>query len=171
MRIVRLTSDYEIGKFDCGNSDLNDFLFHDSKDYQQKLLSVTYVIESGQEIAGYFSVLNDKISIEESDKATWRKVKSIFRHSKHRFDYPAVKVGKLAVDLKYQRLDLGSNILDFVKMMFRNNNRTGCAFVTVDALNEAIPFYLKNNFKMMRKQPVDNVSDTCQLYFDLNQLV
>lgn len=170
MRIVRLTPDYIIRKFDCGNLDLNDFLLNDSKDYQKKLLSVTYVIENDDDIAGYFSVLNDKISIAESDKATWRKIKRIFRHSKHRPDYPAVKVGKLAIDLRYQGMDLGSNILDFIKLMFLNNNRTGCAFITVDALKDALPFYLKNNFKIMTKGFLNN-KDTCQLYFDLNQLI
>ena len=163
-----MTPDHVIGEFDCGNQDLNDFLMNDSKHYQQKLLSVTYVLETDDKIAGYFSVLNDKISIAESDKATWRKIKSVFRHSKHRADYPAVKVGKLAIDLRYQRMDLGSNILDFIKLMFLNNNRTGCAFITVDALRDALPFYLKNNFKQMTKEFIDE--DTCQLYFDLNQL-
>lgn len=169
MRIVRLTPDHMIGEFDCGNQDLNEFLLNDSKHYQQKLLSVTYIIENGDKIAGYFSILNDKISIAESDKATWRKIKKVFRHSKHRTDYPAVKIGKLAIDLRYHHMNLGSNILDFIKLMFMNNNRTGCAFITVDALKGALQFYLKNNFKEMTKEHTEN-ADTYQLYFNLNQL-
>ena len=49
IRIVRLTKDYNICEFDCGNQDLNEFLMVDSKDYQDKLLSVTYILESGSE--------------------------------------------------------------------------------------------------------------------------
>lgn len=30
IRIVRLTEDYEIKPFDCGNDDLNDFLLNDA---------------------------------------------------------------------------------------------------------------------------------------------
>lgn len=40
------------------------------------------------DIVVYFSVSNDKISIPESDKATWKKIKKSFPHSKHRTDYP-----------------------------------------------------------------------------------
>ncbi len=170
IRIVRLTKDYNICEFDCGNQDLNEFLMVDSKDYQDKLLSVTYILESGSEIVGYFSVLNDKISIQESDKSTWRKIKTVFKHSKHRSDYPAVKVGKLAINIKYQGLDLGSNILDMIKLMFLDNNRTGCAFITVDALREVLPFYLKNNFKMMMRRQIDSDCETLQLYYSLNKL-
>ena len=170
IRIVRLTKDYNICEFDCGNQDLNEFLLVDSKDYQDKLLSVTYILESGSEIVGYFSVLNDKISIQESDKSTWRKIKTVFKHSKHRSDYPAVKVGKLAINIKYQGLDLGSNILDMIKLMFLDNNRTGCAFITVDALREVLPFYLKNNFKMMMHRQIDSDCETLQLYYSLNKL-
>ncbi len=31
MRLVPLTSDYELTPFDCGDSDLNEFLFNDAK--------------------------------------------------------------------------------------------------------------------------------------------
>ena len=48
-------------------------------------------------VLAYFSVSNDKISVPDSDKTTWRKIKALFPHSKHRSDYPAVKIGRLAV--------------------------------------------------------------------------
>ena len=146
IRVVRLTQDYQFKSFDCGNQDLNDFLLSDSKPYLNKLLSVTYILENDEDIVAYFSVSNDKISIPDSDKATWRRIKSLFPHSKHRSDYPAVKIGRLAVNSKYANNGIGSDILNFVKEYFISGNRTGCAFVTVDALREAIPFYLRNDF-------------------------
>lgn len=75
----------------------------------------------------YFSVSNDKIAIPDSDKSTWRKIKVLFPHSKHRSDYPAVKIGRLGVSLKYQHSRIGSDILNFVKDVFISNNRTGCS--------------------------------------------
>ena len=97
IRVVRLTHDYQFKSFDCGNQDLNDFLLSDSKPYLKKLLSVTYILETDDDIVAYFSVSNDKISVPDSDKATWRKIKALFPHSKHRSDYPAVKIGRLDV--------------------------------------------------------------------------
>ena len=90
IRVVRLTQDYVFKSFDCGNQDLNSFLLSDSKAYAKRLLSVTYILETDEDIVAYFSVSNDKISVPDSDKATWRKIKSLFPHSKHRSDYPAV---------------------------------------------------------------------------------
>lgn len=171
IRIIRLSADYVFKSFNCGNQDLNDFLLQDSKNYLKRLLSVTYILETDNDIVAYFSVSNDKISIPESDKATWRKIKKSFPHSKHRTDYPAVKIGRLGVSLKYQHLKLGSNILDFVKDMFITNNRTGCSFVTVDALRSAIPFYQKNNFLFLDKSEAEDLTkDTCLLYYNLSEL-
>ena len=171
IRVVRLTQDYEFKSFDCGNQDLNNFLLTDSKPYAKKLLSVTYILETDEEIAAYFSVSNDKISVPDSDKATWRKIKSLFPHSKHRSDYPAVKIGRLAVNGRYKNRGIGTDILDFVKDLFITNNRTGCSFVTVDALREAIPFYVKNGFRYLDKSSANLESETCLMYYDLTQLV
>ena len=171
IKVVRLTQDYLFKSFDCGNQDLNDFLLTDAKPYLKKLLSVTYILETEEDIVAYFSVSNDKISVPDSDKATWRKIKALFPHSKHRSDYPAVKIGRLAVNSKYHNNGIGSDILNFVKEFFISGNRTGCSFVTVDALREAIPFYLKNDFKYLDKTTADAETDTCLMYYDLTKLV
>ena len=149
MRIVRLTPDYQFGSFDCGESDLNEFLLMDAKEYASHLLAVTYIIESGDDIAAYFALSNDRISLLESDKATWRRIKRAFPYRKHRSDYPAVKIGRLGVDCRYRGIKLGSSILDFVKKTFVTNNRTGCSFITVDALPSAMGFYELNGFSLV----------------------
>ena len=42
----------------------------------------------------------------------------------------------------------GTAIMDFIKVLFRTNNRTGCRFLIVDALNhpETLHYYEKNGF-------------------------
>ena len=170
MRIIRLTSDYRFGSFDCGESDLNDFLLADAKEYASKLLAVTYLIESDGGIAAFFSLSNDRISLAESDKATWRRIKDAFPHRKHRSDYPAVKIGRLGVDYRYKEQGLGNSILDFVKKSFVTNNRTGCCFITVDALPSAVGFYEHNGFHLLRKSDREN-AETIPMYFNLTRLV
>ena len=60
--MVRLTSDFVLSSFDCGDSDLNDFLFEDAKNFQEKRIANTFLLEDNGRIAAYFCVLNDKIS-------------------------------------------------------------------------------------------------------------
>ena len=72
---------------------------------------------------------------------------------------------------KYRNNGIGSDILNFVKDLFISGNRTGCSFVTVDALREAIPFYLKNDFMYLDKSTADADTDTCLMYYDLTKLV
>ena len=170
MKVIKLTSGYEFKPFDCGNEDLNDFLLNDSKRYLESRLAVTYIIETDQDIVGYFSLSNDKLTVREIDKSSWRRIKQLFSHKKHRSDYPAVKVGRLAVNRKYQRHDIGSDILAFIKNMFHYENRTGCVFVTVDALRDVLPFYTKNNFQCIDKRQIETGSMTVQLYYNLNEL-
>lgn len=35
MKLIRLTGDYELGEFDCGDDDLNEFLLNDAKHFQE----------------------------------------------------------------------------------------------------------------------------------------
>ena len=168
MKVVRLNQDYVFKPFDCGEEDLNAFLLHDAKQYAKGLLAVTYVIEDADKTVAFFSLSNDRISLSESDKATWRRIRSAFPHRKHRGDYPAVKIGRLGVNTQAQHQHIGTDILDFVKQTFITNNRTGCCFVTVDALRSAVPFYANDGFKPLRKE---NDGDTIPMYYDLTQLV
>lgn len=75
MDIVRLTQDYNMPPFDCGDEDLNDFLLNEAKDYQEKKLASTYLAIDNGEIMGYFSILNDRVSKSDATKAAWRKMK------------------------------------------------------------------------------------------------
>lgn len=171
-RIIKLSENYQLKPFDCGDLDLNNFLVEDASYYQKRLLSVTYLMESDRYTVAYFSVSNDKISIPESDKATWRKIKKRFPYAKHRNDYPAVKIGRLAVNKEFQHEHLGSDILWFIKKMFITNNRTGCGFITVDALQAAVPFYMRNGFEFLRKEDLENHDDkTVLLFYDLYSLI
>lgn len=169
--IVRLSQEQVLGDFDCGNNDLNEFLLYDSKEYQKGLIAVTYMVKYYEEIAAYFSLSNDKLSVRESNKSSWRKIKKQFRYSKHREDYPAVKIGRLAVSRKYQDYDIGTKIVDFVKYTFIDNNRTGCAFITVDALRNSVNFYLKNKFKFLLPNTIEPESKTVPLYYNLLELI
>jgi GNAT superfamily N-acetyltransferase len=61
--------------------------------------------------------------------------------------FPVAKIGRFAVDREFQRCGYGTEILNLIVMSFLSNNKTGCQFFTVNALNNADTlFYEKNDF-------------------------
>ena len=173
----RLTTEHEFLPFDCGDEDLNNYLTSDALSYQKQLLSVTYFLENENETILFFSLSNDKIAAIELANGFWRKIKNLFPHTKHRKDYPAVKIGRLGVHVKYQHQERswGAFILNYIKQWMVTENKTGCRFITVDAYQSAVPFYLKNGFLFMGSQErlryEKHKGDTVAMYFDLMQIV
>ena len=60
----RLTLQHEFLPFDCGDEDLNEYLYQNAKEYQRQLLAVTYYLQNGEDTILFFSLLNDKIDRE-----------------------------------------------------------------------------------------------------------
>lgn len=168
---VRRLNNKEIVKsFDCGDADLNDFILSESLFYRKTLLAVSYVVEEkldNHPVSAYFSLANDKISLNDFESKT-----EFNRFRKHRFvnekrlkSYPAVKICRLGVDKRTKGVHMGSFLLDFIKSYFIIDNKTGCRFLTVDAYADAIPFYQKNGFIPLNEEDAD--AATRLLYFDL----
>lgn len=175
--LIRLTPDYDILPFDCGDDDLNKFLLNDAKAYQEKLLAVTYLVEAKDKTVLYFCLSNDKVTKYETGKSLWRKIKSYFPHSKHRKDYPAVKIGRLAVHSDFQHKKeerWGSSVLDYIKEWMTDENKTGCRFITVDAYRDAVDYYYRNKFKFMGTEEENRYLNTddpiIAMYFDLAEI-
>ena len=170
MRLVKLEELTKIKPFDCGDTDLNGFLYEDAGYYFKEMIANTFVMEDDQHTIAYFSLLNDKISQTTVDKNLWRKLRKAFPHRKHLGSYPAVKIGRLAVSVMYRRQNIGTDLVSMVKQMLVNNNTlAACRFLTVDAYKEALPFYIKNGFRPLVNK-VDDDSHTVPMYYDLKEL-
>lgn len=165
--ILDLHPEINLNAFKCTEGDLNDFLIDESKDYQTELLARTYLVIHKQSgvIAAYFSLLNDVIRLNETEKKVRNRINRKIPFSKQRNHYPAVKVGRLAVNEAFTSQGIGRYILDNVKFIFTHGNRTGCRFVTVDALTTATGFYEQNSFRFFTEKDKDD--DTRLMYFDL----
>ena len=158
-----------VGKFDCEDVDLNDFLANEALPYQEAKIAVTYVVENNQNGTpmAYFSLANDKVSLTDfksnSEFNRFRKRK--FVHSKRLRSYPAVKLCRLGIDKHIRKMGMGSYLLQCIKTLFSLNARTGCRFITVDAYREAVPFYEKNGFLPLTSQDTDLLTE--RMYYDL----
>lgn len=169
LRLIRLSSEIRQKSFACIDIDLNDFFVNDALNYTKQLLAVTYILETEIDTVAYFSLLNDKISVKDQ-RRSWRdRFNKKFPHRKRINNYPATKIGRLAVSINYANCGIGSQILEFIKTLFTNNNRTGCRFITVDAYRAALPFYEKNGFKYLTEN--DQSEDTRLMYYDLKKFI
>jgi predicted GNAT family N-acyltransferase len=169
IRLVRLEENTVIPPFESEDKDLNDFLLHDAKNYLKSFLAVTYMYQTDDETIAYFSLSNDSLIKSDSEKLVWNKVNRAIPNDKRRRSYPAVKIGRLAVATKYAGMGIGSRIILTVQNMYINEQqRAGCRFITLDAYRDALPFYQKNNFKLLTEQDCND--DTRTMYFDLKAI-
>lgn len=175
--LKRLNPNDSVKPFDCGDSDLNGFLLEDNpllsnaKHHAIELLAVTYIIEDTEkeQTIAYFSLLNDKIDRNITDNSVWNKLSREIPNIKRRKSQPAVKIGRLAVSSAYQGQGWGSQIISFIKQWFTENNKTGCRYITVDALANKVGFYEKYGFKIL-VTPQDH-DETVLMYYDLKKFV
>ncbi|MDE6239310.1 MAG: GNAT family N-acetyltransferase, partial [Muribaculaceae bacterium] len=111
---------------------MTEFLFEDAKHFQRELMAVTYLLEyiEHNRTAAYFSLLADKITFNPDEKGIWNRLNRNIPNSKRRRSYPAVKIGRLAVNEEYSGEGVGTFILDNIKYAFSNVRRLGCRFIT-----------------------------------------
>lgn len=180
--------------FSCGDDDLDDFFNNEAVLYREKLMGKTYCLievltpeetnQSGKEyrIIVAFTVANDSLRIH--DLPNNRRKKLIESTHKHLKRYPGVLIGRLGVNKDYCGKGYGSEILDYVKNWFSEpENKTGCRFVIVDALNSprVLKFYSENKFSFLFSTDTQELAyekvnvnqkkpNTRLMYFDLLDL-
>lgn len=163
----QIEPDTIIKPFDCGDADLNGFLFDDAKKYLEAMLAVTYLLEdkNSNKTVAYYCLLNDKIELDPDERSKWNKINRKIPNSKRYHAYPAVKIGRLGVSCEYAHQHIGQMVIMQIKMIFSRMNRSGCRFLTVDAYANAVPFYEKCGFHCLSDKDKDD--ETRAMYFDL----
>lgn len=154
-------------EFDCGDKDLNEFFLQDSKDNCLQLMAVTYAWRLQDKTIAFFSVSNDSITKQDvgDSNTLFNRFRKRLPNRKRYKTLPSVKIGRFAVHKDFQSNGYGKQIMDFIKIWFVTGNKTGCRFIIVDALKDAIAFYEKNGFSPLDG---DKENDKTQLmYFDL----
>lgn len=139
--VTHLNTDYEFKSFNCGNTDLNDFLFADSKIYLKYLRYTTTLLETENRIIAYYSLANDLLKISDRQD--------------------------------FQDQGIGTFLIKSLVQSFIRKNKTGCQFITVDAINDntqrTIKFYENNGFKYLTMNDVNRESR--QMYKSLLEYI
>ena len=146
----------ECQPFNCGENDLDEFFAKDCLINQSRLLGKTYLFclkEQPETIVTAFSLSNDSIRLTNriTDEYKEQFLDDTDLHDKSLKRFPAVLIGRLGTNKDFAGQGYGTAIMDFIKVLFRTNNRTGCRFLIVDALNrtETLHYYEKNDFRYL----------------------
>lgn len=142
--------------FGCGEDDLDEFFAKDCLVNQRKLLGKTYLFclkSNPSTIVTAFSLSNDSIRLTNriTDEYKEQFLDDADLCDKALKRFPAVLIGRLGTNKAFAGQGYGTAIMDFIKVLFRTNNRTGCRFLIVDALNrpETLHYYEKNGFNYL----------------------
>lgn len=150
-------------KFKCSDTYLNQFLERRARKHQNELLAVTYLVFNEQtNLIGYYTLSSDSMPATDV-------IRSKFTNGKLYHSYPAIKIGRFAIDGKYKGFNYGSIVMDFIKYRFANiQQEVASRYLLVDAYNndKVLSFYKeKNNFEFWTKEDKD--SNTRLMYYDL----
>jgi hypothetical protein len=158
--------------FECGDDDLDDFIRNDAKTHKRELIAETYayrfIDEEGLKTAplAFVSLSNDLVRLSKKQKKVIHWTLRGYEH------YPAVKVARLGVHRDLQGKNIGTELLNLVKLLFLSNNRTGCRFVTVNAINKqrVLSFYSNNDFSFLDEEQ-GTADKTRFMFYDLKRFV
>lgn len=126
--------------FDCGDAALNDFLLRLAGQQQRRGFGKTYVAlaEDGVTVIGF-------ITVSAGQVATTALVAS---SKLPRYPAPILRIGRLAVDVRYQRQGVGEDLLAYaLRLAVEFSRRVGLYAVVVDAKHaKAKAYYVKLGF-------------------------
>lgn len=142
MRLVRLFPDFELKEFDCGDNNLNEFIFDNAKPAIEKRIANTFILDDEGTIAAYFCLLNDKISRLEISDSRWKTIKERFPESKQFRSYPSIKIGRFAVSSQYRGMRLGSQLITTIKVLL-------CRMINVVAFQKVLLHFHQKSKKAL----------------------
>lgn len=135
--------------FDCGNTELNQFLQKQARQKTAKHISKTYIISQKQEpsiIIGYYTLTGYSVTIPPDHQ----------HYKKYPHQLSAIKLARLAVDQSYQGQGMGEKLLvDAIYRTVLVSQQISTIGLFVDPMTvEVIPFYQQYDF--LKADPSDD---------------
>ncbi len=134
----RLSRIHKLDDFYCGDKDIDDFLKNDALNWQEQKIATTTLFVYNEEIIGFFSASSDAIKLKLNEKGNICSIT----------EYPAIKIGRLAVCEKFQRKGVGQYLLKWaIGYVLKHSENVATRFVTVDSYPHKVEWYEKFSFK------------------------
>lgn len=158
MVIKALNKTHDRNGFNCGNTDLNNFLRKTARQAADKNLSRTFVLTDGEDprVLGFFSITPCAVNILDVSEKERKKYPP--QHG-----LPAVRLARLAVGLQCRGKGFGEALLaEAMSITARVAESVGAIGLFVDAKDDAAKsFYERYGFV------VTNASKPLQLFLPL----
>lgn len=153
-------------KFCCGNTELDSFLKEELESHRTFMFTQsTLIIYEEKRIIGYFSLQADAIKLSDEERKVFEAKGFGYR------TFPAVKIGRLAIDKEFARGGIGTLALQVITGIVRaNHENIASRFITVDSkkTREALDFYMKkHNFVENEVYNKNPDRETVSLRYDL----
>lgn len=140
--LQRLDKSHERASFNCGTSELDEWLQRLARQYERRDLARTYVAVRGGEprVLGYYAISNHLVRYDALPEDQAKGLPTI--------DIPAVLLGWLAVDRSVQGQRFGEYLLiDALRRVNHISQHIGMRAVEVHAIDDAARrFYIKYGF-------------------------
>jgi len=134
---------------DCGNPSLNEFLRLYALKNDKLSIGKTFIgLVDEEYVGGYLTVSTAQITTEDLPEEVRKKLP--------RYPVPAFRIGRLAVDKKYQGVGIGYRLLKQALLKaVEVSEEVGLYAVLVDAIDEkAKAFYEKYGFIAFDEKPL-----------------
>lgn len=140
-----------------------------AKPFQVADTAKTYVAvegtDKGPRIRSYISILLSEIrkdfaNLEDCPEAS-------------RFDFPAVKIARLATDRRYEGRGLGTALIDLVVGIVQDQvvPHVGCRFMILDANRAKIEYYQRRGFVLVENpENLDEAHQNPVMFMDLHRV-
>lgn len=159
IKVVKLSSVYDLKQFDCGDADLNDFIQNDAVKYEEQRLASTFLIVYGEELpSGFFSLVNDSIRLKDDEEGV-----GLLEIT----EYPATKIARLAVQKEMQRKGLGQLMLQIAIALILECKHGASRFVTVDSYPNIVNWYERFGFTRNLHSKYQKKDDFVSMRYDL----
>ena len=149
MNLATVNKSLTKAQFDCGYPELNQYLSRYALKNDRLSIGKTFIaITDMQEVAGHLTVSSAQIAASSLPED--------IRAALPRYPVPAFRIGKLAVDLRFQGSGVGRWILtQALRKAIEVSQTVGVFAVLVDAIDEkAKGFYLKYSFIPFEAHPL-----------------
>lgn len=131
--------------FDCGEESLNNFIHKEVSAYQRERLGITYLIHLDSKLVGFVTISMAGVRTEKMELDEKLKIRLE--------SYPALQIGQLAIDKKYQGQGYGKKIILWcMSKAVEYSGEIGCRLLVLNSLPSSIEFYNKCNFKQLKRQ-------------------
>ena len=143
----KLTASHDVSQFECGEPALDTWLKRRALQNEETGASRTYVLCTGQEIAGYYALATGAIAHAEAAGRVKRNMPN---------PVPVIIIGRLAIASKFQGRGIGTALLrDAVLRTFQAAEIAGIRAILIHAISEqAKHFYEKHGFTPSPADPM-----------------